>query len=240
MKVELLPAFDDNYLFSLEENDAMMIVDPGSAREVLEHMRAKRLRLELILVTHHHGDHIGGVAELQRQSGAKLFGPSSLAKYGLKADRVLNDGDRFQFHSLEFETMAVPGHTLDHLAYFAAEQLFCGDTLFSLGCGRLFEGSFEQMFASLARLKALPDTTQVYCAHEYTLANMRFSLQYLNENDPQQVPAYEKVNHELRARRERNQPTVPSTIGFEKRYNLFLKAATLEDFVRVRQARNRF
>lgn len=242
MKVELLPAFDDNYFFSHEENGAMMIVDPGSASEVLAHMRAKNLRLELILVTHHHGDHIGGVGELQRETDALLFGPSSLAKYGLKADRILKDGDRFQFHSVDFETLAVPGHTLDHLAFFAPAQhaLFCGDTLFSLGCGRLFEGSFAQMFASLARLKALPEDTKVYCAHEYTLANMRFSLQYLNENEPQQLVAYEKVNDELRARRDKDEPTIPSTIGFEKRYNLFLKAATLEDFTRVRQARNRF
>jgi hydroxyacylglutathione hydrolase len=244
MSVSLIPAFNDNYLFSIEENGMAMAVDPGSAPEVLAHLERNKLKLERILITHHHGDHIGGVLELQRETGAKIYGPSSMPKYGIHCDRVMADGDQFSFHALKFQVLAVPGHTLDHLAYFeeTSHALFCGDTLFSLGCGRLFEGSFAQMFNTLAKLRRLPEDTAVYCAHEYTLNNLRFSRKYLQDTGAAKEiqKKYGELYDTLSARREKNIPTVPSTLKFETEFNLFFNAPTLEEFTSVRTAKNSF
>jgi hydroxyacylglutathione hydrolase len=244
MKVTLIPAFNDNYLFSIEDGGAAMVVDPGSAPEVLAHLKRTGLRLERILVTHHHGDHIGGVAELQRETGADVYGPSSMTNYGIVCDRIMAEGEGFAFRSLDFKVLAVPGHTLDHLAYYEETHraLFCGDTLFSLGCGRLFEGTFEQMFTTLAKLKQLPEDTKVYCAHEYTLNNLRFSQKYLQDTGAakQLQQKYATLYEKLSAQRERNIPTVPSTLAFEREFNLFFNAPSVERFTDVRVARNSF
>lgn len=242
MPVHLIPAFDDNYIFSLQTGTSSMIVDPGSAQEVFDHLKKNHLKLELIIVTHHHYDHMGGVHELQEKTGAKLFGPSSLAAKNLLCDRVLKQGDVFNFHDFTFATIEVPGHTLDHLAFVGPGILFCGDTLFSLGCGRLFEGSFAMMHGSLSKFQSLPDSTQVYCAHEYTMTNLNFSIQFLQNQGatPDLIAEYLTLQNDLKLQRSQGIPTIPSTLQRERNFNLFLTAKTVEDFQKVREARNKF
>jgi len=218
LRIEPVPAFRDNYIWLLERAGRVAVVDPGDAVPVLQLLAARQWRLDTILLTHHHSDHVGGVADLVRAQPARVYGPAHSPFADI--DVRLRDGDAVTVLDVAFTVMAVPGHTLDHIAYWSAEQdaLFCGDTLFGCGCGRLFEGTAAQMAASLARLAALPGSTRVYCAHEYTLSNLRFAL------------AVEPENAELRQRRddsaalrEQGEPTVPSTIALERATNPFLR-----------------
>ena len=169
-----IPAFKDNYIWLLSRGDAAFVVDPGDAAPVLAALGAKRLRLTGILITHHHADHQGGVAALVERFRPAVFAPASESITG--RSHPLSGGETLDVLGVAVTVMAVPGHTLGHLAYAAPGVLFCGDTLFGAGCGRLFEGTAEQMTASLAAIAALPDTTQVFCAHEYTAMNLPFAL----------------------------------------------------------------
>lgn len=216
--VEPIPAFNDNYLWLLVRGDRAAVVDPGDAGPVLQRLQQRRLKLAAILVTHHHGDHVGGVAELAGATGAKVFGPR--AEPIPTRDVALGDGDRFDVLDIGFRVLDVPGHTRGHIAYYVAARrwLFCGDTLFAAGCGRLFEGTAEQMSASLARLATLPADTRVYCAHEYTLSNLRFALAVEPDN-----MALRERQRACTALRDRGLPTVPSTIGEELETNPFLR-----------------
>lgn len=218
-----IPAFKDNYIWLLRKGASAAVVDPGDARPVLEVLKREGLTLTSILVTHHHADHQGGVASLLAHFPAEVFGPAAESITGVT--RPLVGGQTICLASLgvEFLIIAVPGHTLGHLAYYGSGTLFCGDTLFGAGCGRLFEGTSLQMHNSLAQLAALPDQTAVYCAHEYTEANLRFAL------------AVEPGNGQLRQRvdeaavtRAKGGATVPSTIGLEKATNPFLRCTELE------------
>ncbi len=178
LQVSPVRAFSDNYIWLIRapaDPGAAVVVDPGDDRPVEEALQQQGLRLGAILVTHHHADHVGGVVALVARHGAPVFGP---AREKMPcAVQALDDGGTAALDhlGLQFSVMAVPGHTLGHIAYAGHGALFCGDTLFSAGCGRLFEGTAAQMLASLDRLAALPDDTQVYCAHEYTLSNLRFA-----------------------------------------------------------------
>jgi hydroxyacylglutathione hydrolase len=225
--IEPIPAFSDNYLWLLARGDRAAIVDPGDAAPVLQRLRERGLVLADIVVTHHHGDHVGGVAELVAATGARVLGPRN--EVIPQRQLALGDGDRVEVLGTVMQVIDVPGHTRGHIAYHAPalRALFCGDTLFGAGCGRLFEGTAEQMAASLARLAGLPGETRVYCAHEYTLANLRFAL------------AVEPGNDALRQRqlacaelRRRGRPTLPSTIAEELATNPFLRC----DVPAVRQA----
>ncbi|MEF8729792.1 MAG: hydroxyacylglutathione hydrolase [Accumulibacter sp.] len=218
-----IPAFKDNYIWLLRKGAAATVVDPGDARPVLEVLERERLTLASILVTHHHADHQGGVAELLAHHRAEVFGPAAEAIGGI--NRPLRGGETIQPAGCDssFAVLAVPGHTLGHLAYYGAGCLFCGDTLFAGGCGRLFEGTAVQMAASLASLAALPDETVVYCAHEYTQANLCFALAVEPGNRYLQVRAAE-----VTAARASGQATVPSTIACEKASNPFLRCAEPE------------
>jgi hydroxyacylglutathione hydrolase len=216
--VEPIPAFDDNYFWLIAGGGKAAVVDPGDADPVLERLRRRGLKLTDILVTHHHHDHVGGVSELVEATGARVSGPRDESIPS--RDVALAGGDRIQVLGIDFDVLDVPGHTRGHIAYFvpAMQWLFCGDTLFGAGCGRLFEGTAAQMSASLATLAALPPATKVFCAHEYTLSNLRFAL------------AIEPGNEALRERqrvcvalRERGEPTLPSTIAEERTTNPFLR-----------------
>jgi hydroxyacylglutathione hydrolase len=216
-----VPAFEDNYIWLIPGNDPrrVAIVDPGDAEPVLARLERDGLIPAAIVITHHHGDHAGGIADLAARYPIPVYGPARENIPGVT--HALGDGDRVRLESLgrEFEVLAVPGHTTGHIAYYGHGWLFCGDTLFSAGCGRLFEGTAEQMHASLARLKRLPDATEVYCAHEYTAANLRFALTVEPGNGDAQ-----RHRDTVRQWREADRPSLPSTIGLEKRINPFLRA----------------
>lgn len=218
IQVTPIPAFQDNYLWLLDNGRAAAVVDPGDAAPVLHYLEAHQLALSAILVTHHHGDHIGGVPELLERYPVPVFGPAGEDIPDLTFR--LREGDSVTVPGLgiAFSVLDVPGHTAGHIAYVGNGMLFCGDTLFACGCGRLFEGTAAQMAASLAKLAALPGDTRVYCAHEYTLANIRFA----EAVEPGNNALQERKVRETR-KREKGIPTLPSSIALECDTNPFLR-----------------
>ncbi len=220
VQIEPVPAFRDNYLWLLHSGRRAAVVDPGDAAPVLRALEARQLHLEAVLVTHHHADHVGGVAALVQAHGAHVFGPAHSPV--AQIDTRLQGGDTITVLDQPFTVLDVPGHTLDHIAYWCAPlaALFCGDTLFAGGCGRIFEGTPAQMYASLARIAALPDDTGVYCAHEYTLSNLRFAVAV--EPGNADLLQRQRDCEQLRAHGE---PTVPSTLAMERASNPFLRCA---------------
>lgn len=223
IEVEQIPTRDDNYvyLFREESSGKAGVVDPSDAPPVLAALERLSWPLTHILITHHHGDHVGGVPELVAETGCTVVGPRA------DRDRVPNisvevgDGDVFDFNGAQAQVFDTPGHTRGHISYWFAESkaLFCGDTLFSLGCGRLFEGTAEQMWTSLSKFKSIGDDTNVYCAHEYTQANARFAVTVDPENSD-----LAEYSRQIDAARAAGRPTVPSTMGLERRTNPFLRA----------------
>ncbi len=222
LDVQPIPAFRDNYIWMIRgiaDPAQVAVVDPGDPAPVLARLRDQGLVLAAVLVTHHHADHVGGAARLVETSGCAIFGP---ARERLPlAVRRLAGGERACLASLglEFEVLDVPGHTAGHIAFYGHGALFCGDTMFSAGCGRLFEGTAEQMLDSLETFARLPDDTRVFCGHEYTLANLRFAATVETGNPD--VADYSRKAADLRAS---GHPTLPSTIGLEKRVNPFLRS----------------
>ena len=212
----LIPAFKDNYIWLLVRDGRAAVVDPGDPAPVTERLEALGLQLESILVTHHHADHQGGVAALVRRWQAQVFAPGNESITG--RTHALSGGETIQVLGQDVSVLAVPGHTLGHLAYYAPGVLFCGDTLFGAGCGRLFEGTPAQMSASLAHFAALPDETLVYCAHEYTEANLRFALAV----EPGNELLHERIQR-VEQLRDADIASVPSTLAEEKATNPFLR-----------------
>jgi hydroxyacylglutathione hydrolase len=214
-----LPALTDNYIWLLHDDEGQaVVVDPGDADVVEQALVQHHLRLRSVLLTHHHNDHIGGAAELRQRHGASVHGPLD-PRIGCLT-HVVGDGDTVALPApeLTFEVLAIPGHTLSHIGYVGAGLLLCGDTLFSLGCGRLFEGTPAQMLDSLDRLAALPEDTRVCCGHEYTLANAAFAQRIEPRNE-----ALRMRGQQARTLRNAGEPTLPSLLGDERAANPFLR-----------------
>ena len=255
LKLIPIPAFADNYLWLLHDGQRALVVDPGDAAPVQRVLQENALQLAAILVTHHHADHTGGVDTLRNATGAKVYGPASERIPGPFVP--LKGGDIARAMDLDFQVIDVPGHTSGHIAYYTPDMngkplLFCGDTLFSGGCGRLFEGTPAQMLASLDKLAALPGNTVVCCTHEYTLSNLRFALAVDPGNS-----ALATYHAECVKLREADQPTLPTSIAQELLINPFLRtrqtalissarhfdAAARDDtsvFAAIRQWKNQF
>ena len=237
LSIHQFPCLNDNYGFLVrdEASGAVATVDTPDAQAILAQLSKLGWGLDLILNTHWHADHTGGNAELKAATGANIVGPAEVRR-AAPLDREVAGGDMVALGETSFRVLGSGGHTLGHVAYYdAADRVaFVGDTLFALGCGRLFEGSPEQMWESLSALAALPDDTDVYCAHEYTAANARFAL-CVDDN-----PALANRANEVFAARERGEATVPTTIGLEKATNPFLRAGDAQAFAAMRAAKDAF
>ena len=218
-----IPVLNDNYVWLMREpqSGAVAVVDPAVAAPVLAEAEKRRWKITHILNTHHHGDHVGGNREIKEATGCTIVGARRDRARIPGIDVEVDDGDRYRFGEAEAEVFFVPGHTSGHIAFAFRDQkaLFCGDTLFALGCGRMFEGTPQQMWNSLARLRALPDDMRVYCAHEYTQSNARFAVT-LETGNAQLLERARAID----AARGRGEPTVPSLLGEEKATNPFLRA----------------
>lgn len=218
MNLTSIPALQDNYIWVLNDDAGRcLIVDPGEAAPVLAAIAQNGWQPEAILLTHHHNDHTGGVPELlARYPELTVYGPEETREKGAKI--IVAEGDNVSVLGHNFRVIATPGHTLGHICFFSAPYLFCGDTMFSSGCGRLFEGTPEQMYQSFEKLNALPEETLICCAHEYTLSNLKFAAHILPEDEA--ISQYYREVKELRAK---NQITLPTLLKTERKINLFLR-----------------
>ncbi|MFK0298189.1 hydroxyacylglutathione hydrolase [Brevundimonas sp. NPDC090276] len=238
LTVRQFACLSDNYGFLIRDGATGMVatVDTPDAEAILAEIEASGWgRLDLILNTHWHPDHTGGNERLKAETGCEIVGPEEVRR-AAPLDRVVVDGDVVMLGRTAFEVTAVPGHTLGHVVYRSVEDdlAFVGDVIFALGCGRLFEGTAEQMWDSLSRIAAWPETSTLYCAHEYTASNARFALS-IDDRPEMQVHA-----EAVFTARERGQPTVPTTVGVERRFNPFLRAADAADFAARRAAKDGF
>lgn len=239
LEIVRIPALSDNYIWLVHESESgeTMVVDPAEAEPVLAEAEKRGWAISAIWNTHWHPDHTGGNAAIKAATGAMVIAPAAEAERIPTADQLVDEGDVVSLGSAEAKVLAVPAHTAGHIAYHFAEDsaVFVGDTLFAMGCGRLFEGTAEQMFANMQRLAALPAETVVYCAHEYTQSNGRYAL-FADPDNQALIERMEKVD----ALRADNQPTVPTTIGDERATNPFMRAATAEILAERRAAKDSF
>lgn len=219
LRVLRLPALSDNYIYMIIREDRAAVVDPAVSKTVEALLNRYKLKLEYILCTHHHFDHTGGNQALNAVTGCKVLGPEDKRIPGL--DRAVREGAKICFGNVEFDVLSVPGHTKTHVVYYSTDEgiLFSGDCLFAAGCGRLFEGTPEEMWGSLRRLRSLPDGTKVFPGHEYTLENLKFAVSLEPENKAVQVRL-----ESIRKLRKKNIPTVPSLISEERVSNPFFRA----------------
>ena len=236
IQVQPILAFKDNYIWCLinDETNHCIIVDPGEAKPVLAFLKRSNLSLDAIFITHHHWDHTNGIKAILRDRSVPVFGPTKEKIAGVS--NPVDEGDTVELSNwpITFKVLAIPGHTLGHIAYYGDNFLFCGDTLFSAGCGRLFEGTAEQMLDSLNKLSQLPDETRIYCGHEYTLNNLNFA-QMLEPSNAHVKEYLERV----RELRQKNLPSLPCILATERRVNPFLRCGETEILSRVERHRGK-
>ena len=223
MKIEIIPCLKDNYSYVIidENNKKTCVIDPSESRPIINFLEKNNLKLNYILNTHHHYDHVGGNSELKKKYKSKVVGFIEDYKRIPEIDNKIKDEEIWKEDNFEAKVMHIPGHTLGHICFYFYKDnnLFTGDTLFSLGCGRIFEGTYEQMFSSLEKIKKLPPKTKIYCGHEYTLQNSKFCIQYDKENQ-NLIKKIKDINEKLK----NNKPTIPSTIEDELKNNIFLRS----------------
>ena len=239
MKVEIIPCLQDNYSYLIIDEDKLeaCVVDPSEGKPIIDYLNGKNINLKYILNTHHHYDHIGGNTELKKKFGSVVLGFNGDAKRIPEIDILLKDNEIWNSGNFKAKIIHIPGHTLGHICFYFFDEnlLFTGDTLFSLGCGRIFEGTYEQMYDSLNKLKSLPKETKIYCGHEYTLNNSKFCLEHDSENSS----LLKKIEF-IKKQRNNNLPTIPSTLQDEIDCNIFLRANDLKTFSKLRDLKDNF
>ena len=239
MKIEIIKCLRDNYSYIIidELDQIACVVDPSEAKPIINFLKNKRINLKYILNTHHHYDHVGGNLELKQKYSCEVVGFKGDKDRIPEIDILLEDNQIWKNNNFEAKIYHIPGHTTGHIAFhfFKEKKIFTGDTLFSLGCGRIFEGTYKQMFHSLKKIKKLPKDTKIYCGHEYTLQNSNFCL----TNDPNNLKLKEKII-EINEKIKNNLPTIPSILNDELECNIFLKANDIESFSKLRDVKDNF
>ena len=239
MKIQIIKCLQDNYSYLIidETNLSACVVDPSEAKPIIDFVESKNIKLKYILNTHHHYDHVGGNIELKKKYNSKVIGFKGDKNRIPEIDILVNDLETWKKDNFEAKIYHIPGHTTGHIAFhfFKEKKIFTGDTLFSLGCGRLFEGTHKQMFDSLKKIKKLPKDTKIYCGHEYTLQNSNFCI----AKDPNNLKLKEKIS-EISEKIKNNLPTVPSILNDELECNIFLKANDLKSFSKLRDLKDNF
>ena len=224
INIEPIKAFNDNYIWLATTNEGSIVIDPGEAHKTIKYLKENDLNLDAILITHHHFDHTGGIEDMLKFRNVNVYGPVNNIP---SINKQLRDGDLFSVIGIDFKIIEIPGHTLDHIAFFSENNgnpvLFCGDTLFSSGCGRVFEGTFEQMHESILKLKSLPANTKIYSGHEYTQSNLKFAMEVEPLNQ-KLISRYNDVQDLLN----KGIPTLPTTLELELEVNPFLRCQARE------------
>ena len=233
MNIYPIKALSDNYIWVIEKGKEAVVVDPGEAEGVLDLLEQNQLSLEAILLTHDHHDHTDGVnAIIEKFPDTPVYGPVETKAL---ADHVVQEGDAFELLGHDFQVFKTAGHSSEHISFITEDTLFCGDALFSAGCGRVFTGDYQAQYEALQKFKKLADRVEVFCGHEYTQKNLRFACSI----EPSNKVLSDALN-QVNKLREEDRPTLPTTIGKEKAINLFLQAETLEAFTELRKARDAF
>ena len=218
LSVEPIKAYTDNYIWLVSTNEGSIVVDPGESKEILNLIDSNKIDLKGVLITHHHYDHTNGLLDLTNKMNLEVYGPKKIE--GI--NNIVKESDKFSLIGIDFEVIEIPGHTLDHLAFYSSNNrdpiLFCGDTLFAGGCGRVFEGTFEQMFESLKKISNYPKETKIFCGHEYTLSNLKFALE-ADEDNKQLADEYINVKKLIST----DIPSLPTNLNKELKVNPFLR-----------------
>jgi len=239
MKIKIIPCLQDNYSYLIidEKKDIACVVDPSESNPIIEYLENHKIKLKFILNTHHHYDHVGGNQKLKEKYGAGVVGYRGDKERIPEIDILLKDQETWMYENFEAKIIHIPGHTLGHICFYfhKQESIFTGDTLFSLGCGRIFEGTYSQMFDSLMKLKELPQNTKVYCGHEYTKKNSDFCLTHDVNNENLKTKIYD-----IDAKLKSGLPTIPTTIKDELECNIFLRSNNVATFSKLRDLKDNF